>query len=245
MKRVLSLILALALLLPVLSLAELDEDDFSSEELVEDVDLDEDYEFDEEGNMVLKDDESGESFDLTGVSEEDIEKLASQYELDDSIDPKELEINENLPDNIINILLIGLDVKGTKKEKKLTEQGKYAKRSDVLIILSLNTSDGSIKLSSIARNTFVEVPGRKMWCQTLLGGKITQTCKSQPSHLWFPTSDALSVWLGKFACLLTSQQPSHIPRTLVKLLYFILNPTHLLSTNNLAPIDRELEVKRW
>lgn len=161
MKRVLSLILALALLLPVLSLAELDEDDFSSEELVEDVDLDEDYEFDEEGNMVLKDDESGESFDLSGVSEEDIEKLASQYELDNSIDPKELEINENLPDNIINILLIGLDVKGTKKEKKLTEQGKYAKRSDVLIILSLNTSDGSIKLSSIARNTFVEVPGRK------------------------------------------------------------------------------------
>lgn len=75
-----------------------------------------------------------------------------------------------------------------------------------------------------------------LWCQTLLGGKITQTCKSYPSHLWFPTSDALSVWLGKFACLLTSQQPSHIPRTLVKLLYFILNPTHLLSTNNLASI---------
>ena len=53
MKRILSLILALALLLPVLSLAELDEEDFSSEELVEDVDLDEDYEFDEDGNMVL------------------------------------------------------------------------------------------------------------------------------------------------------------------------------------------------
>ena len=74
-------------------------------------------------------------------------------------------------------------------------------------------------------------------CQTLLGGKITQTCKSQPSHLWFPASDALSVWLSKVACLLTSQQPSHIP-TLIKLLYFILNPAHLFSTDNLAPIPQ-------
>ena len=57
--------------------------------------------------------------------------------------------------------MIGLDVRGTKKEKLLTEQGKYSKRSDVLIVLSINMNDGSIKLSSIARNTYVEVPGRK------------------------------------------------------------------------------------
>lgn len=31
----------------------------------------------------------------------------------------------------------------------------------MLIVLSLNLSDGTVKLSSIARNTYVEVPGRK------------------------------------------------------------------------------------
>ena len=157
MKRFLSLLLALCLLLPVLALAELDEEELTFEE----EDLDEGYEFDADGNLILRDDETGETFELTAVSEEDIEKLASQYELDASIDPTELEINENLPDNVINILLIGLDVKGTKEKKLLTQQGEYAKRSDVLLILSLNLGDGTIKLSSIARNTYVEVPGRK------------------------------------------------------------------------------------
>ena len=156
MKRFFALILALALLLPLFVYAEQDET-----ELTEDVDLDEDYSFDEEGNLLLKDEETGETYSLSAISEEDIEKLASQYELDESIDPNELEINENLPDDVINILLIGLDVRGTKKEKLLTEQGKYSKRSDVLIVLSINQNDGSIKLSSIARNTYVEVPGRK------------------------------------------------------------------------------------
>ena len=156
MKRLFALILALALLLPLFVYAEQAEN-----EDLEDIDLDEDYSFDEEGNLLLRDDETGETYSLSAVSEEDIEKLAAQYEPDESIDPNELEINENLPDDIVNILLIGLDVRGTKKEKLLTEQGKYSKRSDVLIVLSLNLNDGSIKLSSIARNTYVEVPGRK------------------------------------------------------------------------------------
>ncbi|MBR2661518.1 MAG: LCP family protein [Clostridia bacterium] len=157
MKRILSLVLILALLLPVMAFAELDEEDLS----FEDIDLDDGYEYDDEGNLFLRDDETGETFELAGISEEDIESLASQFEPDSSIDPNELELNENLPDNIVNILLIGLDVKGTKDKKLLKDQGEYAKRSDVLMILSLNMADGSIKLSSIARNTFVEVPGRK------------------------------------------------------------------------------------
>ena len=156
MKRLFALILALALFLPLFVYAEQEDT-----ELTEDIDLDEDYSFDEEGNLLLRDDETGETYSLSAISEEDIEKLATQYELDESIDPNELEINENLPDDVINILLIGLDVRGTKKEKLLTEQGKYSKRSDVLIVLSINMNDGSIKLSSIARNTYVEVPGRK------------------------------------------------------------------------------------
>lgn len=161
MKRLFALFLTFTLLLPVFSYAEPDEEDFSSDEITEELDLDEDYSFDEEGNLILQDEETGETYSISALNEEDIEKLASQYEMDDTIDPNELEINKNLPDDVINILLIGLDVRGTKKEKLLTEQGKYAKRSDVLIVLSLNLNDGSIKLSSIARNTYVEVPGRK------------------------------------------------------------------------------------
>ena len=161
MKRLFALILALSLLLPVFVHAEQDDEESGSAEMTEELDLDEDYSFDDEGNLILRDDETGETYSLSALSEEDIDKLAAQYEMDDSIDPNELEINENLPDNIINILLIGLDVRGTKKEKLLTEQGKYSKRSDVLIVLSLNLDDGSIKLSSLARNTYVEVPGRK------------------------------------------------------------------------------------
>ena len=161
MKRLFALILAFSLLLPVFVHAEQDEEDSGSAEMTEELDLDEDYSFDDEGNLILRDDETGETYSLSALSEEDIDKLAAQYEMDDSIDPNELEINENLPDNIVNILLIGLDVRGTKKEKLLTEQEKYSKRSDVLIVLSLNLDDGSIKLSSLARNTYVEVPGRK------------------------------------------------------------------------------------
>ena len=161
MKRLFALILAFSLLLPVFVHAEQDEEDSGSAEMTEELDLDEDYSFDDEGNLILRDDETGETYSLSALSEEDIDKLAAQYEMDDSIDPNELEINENLPDNVVNILLIGLDVRGTKKEKLLTEQGKYSKRSDVLIVLSLNLDDGSIKLSSLARNTYVEVPGRK------------------------------------------------------------------------------------
>ena len=61
---------------------------------------------------------------------------------------------------MINILLLGLDVKGTKDKKLLKDQGQYAKRADVQMILSINTTDGSIKLTSIARNTLVDIPDR-------------------------------------------------------------------------------------
>ena len=46
------------------------------------------------------------------------------------------------------------------KEEDPTDNS-VAKRSDVLMILSINTEEGTIKLTSIARNTYVEIPGRK------------------------------------------------------------------------------------
>ena len=182
MKKLIALFLILALFLPVLSLAESEDDEFdeggeeeiiyeddSSDDDIEIEDLDPDsYHIDENGNMV---------FVLGDIelSAEDIEKLQNheaEIELDSSVtvDPASLYINPNLPDNVINILLIGVDARGTKDVQHLSKQIRLdnsspnksiSKRSDVMIILSIDLSTGSIKLTSIARNTYVEIPGRK------------------------------------------------------------------------------------
>lgn len=153
MKQFLALLLAICLLIPAAVSAE--EDDLMIEEIVEEVTLDDD------GNEVLVDSETGEGFVISSADQDKLDDLIAQYEVDDSVSPDTLEMNPNLPDSVINILLIGVDVKGTSTEKMLKDQEKYAKRSDVMMILSFNRDDGSIKLTSIARNTYVEVPGRK------------------------------------------------------------------------------------
>ena len=185
MKKLFALLLILSLFLPVFSLAEnegeddLYDDDGEETIVYEDDDPsgdDDDVETEDLGSFSV--DENGNTVFSMGdyeLSEEDIAKLAdyeAEIELDSSVsvDPSTLFINENLPDNVINILLIGVDVRGTKKIQKLSEQIRldnsspnpsYSKRSDVLIILSIDTDTGSIKLTSIARNTYVEIPGRK------------------------------------------------------------------------------------
>ena len=160
MKRLISLLLVLSLLLPVLAFAEMDEEELSMTEIEEDIDLDEE-----------ENEEAGEGFELSSGDEQRIEDITENYELDTSVDPEALFLNENLPDNVLNILLIGVDARGTKELQKLSDQMRRSddepkdksvpKRSDVLIILSVNLDDFSIKLSSIARNTFVEIPDRK------------------------------------------------------------------------------------
>lgn len=151
MKRLLALLLCFSLMLPVFALGEDEEEDIDFSELIE-----EDVDVDEEGNIITRDSE-GEDNDF---SDEDMDSLAAAFDLDESVDPSELELNTNLPDDVINILLLGLDVKGTKDKKLLKDQDQYAKRADVQMILSINTTDGSIKLTSIARNTLVDVPDR-------------------------------------------------------------------------------------
>ena len=148
MKRLLALLLCLSLLLPVFAFAE---EDIDFNELIE-----EDVDVDEEGNIIAPDGENEDN----DFSDEDMDSLADAFDLDESVDPTELELNTNLPDDVINILLLGLDVKGTKDKKLLKDQGQYAKRADVPTTLSINTTDGSIKLTSIARNTLVDIPDR-------------------------------------------------------------------------------------
>ena len=145
LKRQLSLLLALSLcmgLLPGFALAEEEEeeelslDDFSFTEL-------EDYELDE--------------LDLTITDEiqETIEDLDA-WEIDTSVDPDSLEINTELPDNIINILLIGID-----SRSKAMEADKGLQHNDVNMILSINKDTGELRLTSILRDLYVEIPGYK------------------------------------------------------------------------------------
>ncbi len=149
MKRLFALLLAFTMLLPVFAAAELDEDDLDYEEIVEDVDLDEE-DPDEEGF------DSAPVTDAEPLSEELRNELLASLESADYV-PKELDndnlyINKNLPDNIINILLIGVDTRNDKLEEN------DVKLADVQMILSLDTANGSVKLSSILRDTLVINP---------------------------------------------------------------------------------------
>ena len=108
-------------------------------------------------------DEGGEESDaaaedaveLTPEEEAMLDALASQLEnatMDTEVDLDNLELNEKLPDHVVNILLLGVDNRSVELQTG---------RSDATIICSINTQTGAITLSSIARDTAVEVPGYK------------------------------------------------------------------------------------
>jgi LCP family protein required for cell wall assembly len=62
----------------------------------------------------------------------------------------ELNPNKNLPEDWTNILLLGTDDRDANSS---------AGRTDVMIIASLNPDTGEIKLNSLARDMFVQIPG--------------------------------------------------------------------------------------
>ena len=147
MKRILSLLLVLCLFLPALSFAELEEDDFSSDELEEEILLDDEEE---------EDDSTPENAVTETLSEDLRNELAGSLEASDyvatELDTSNLYINENLPDDVINILLIGVDTRNPELEEN------DVKLADVQMILSLDTKTGTVKLSSILRDTLVTNP---------------------------------------------------------------------------------------
>ncbi len=147
MKKTLSLLLALCLLLPLLPGA-MAEDDLEIEEVVEEIVLDED------GNEVIIDEETGEVFVLTDAEQEALEALIQDETPDDSVDPDTLEINPNLPDTVINILLVGVDTRTDNPQEIIG-------RGDTEIIVSISRETGSIKMISILRDSYVTVPGYK------------------------------------------------------------------------------------
>ena len=144
MKRILSLLLVLALLLPVLAWAELDEDELEYDDIIEEVDLDD------------EDDSASEAADAVPLSEDLQSELMSSLEsaeyMPTELDSSNLYINENLPDNVINILLIGVDTRNAELEEN------DVKLADVQMILSIDPDAGTVKLSSILRDTLVTNP---------------------------------------------------------------------------------------
>ena len=142
MKRILALFLALTLFLPVLAFAELDEEELEFEEFDPD-------DIPEESSSA-----SG-SIEMTDeMADELLKNLEAEDENTASIDVDSLYINPNLPDHVINILLLGVDT----REDTIGSDDHTVKRADVQLILSFNTETGELKLTSIPRDTLVINP---------------------------------------------------------------------------------------
>ena len=113
------------------------------------------------GDTIVIDTEDVQSAeDEVYIPDED-EELASAIEIldaeiDDTVDPTKLDLNENLPDHVVNILLVGIDGRTADMDSKNSTQ-----HGDVQIIVSINKKDGSIKLTSVLRDLYVTIPGYK------------------------------------------------------------------------------------
>ena len=149
MKKLTALLMALCLLLPGALLAE--DEEISILDVVEEVNLDEG----EKPAEDAEDAEGGEELFISDEVQEAMEAVENlEADIDDSINPDDLELNPNLPDNVVNILLVGVDTRSTTLDDGL-------QHGDVQIILSINKDTGSVKLTSILRDLYVTIPGYK------------------------------------------------------------------------------------
>ena len=151
LKRLISLILALMMMIPaalaedVVIMVEADGEVTEIEGLSEEEDSDAlaeaAAELTEEEEALMADIMSNLSADEEGEIDED--EAANQANL---------ECNQDLPNHVVNILLLGIDNRSVELETG---------RSDAMIICSINRETGSVKLTSIARDTAVQIPGYK------------------------------------------------------------------------------------
>jgi len=151
MKRILALVLCFCLLLPLVSFAEEEEDDLIVEDIIEEtVTLP-----DPDSEDVFVDEDTGETFYLTEEEQQKLDAILDEEpEEDAGIDPDSLDKNPNLPENVINILLIGVDTRSKDPQEILG-------RGDTQIIVSINQDTGAIKMTSILRDSLVPIPGYK------------------------------------------------------------------------------------
>ena len=157
-KRLVSLFCVLALLMSILPAALSEEDSevsfFGTEvkEELDEEDLAQWEQWEQEETTVTPGDEEA-SIALEDLDAEHAQMLAELGDGDTAdIDLSQLEANPDLPSDYVNILLLGVD-----SRTNITNTG----LSDVIMILSIHKQTGEIKLSSIARDTAVTVPGYK------------------------------------------------------------------------------------
>ena len=151
MKRILALVMALCMLLPAVVLAE--DEELSLTEIVEDVVLEvEDAEEADETEEAGDTEDEDDGLMISDEAMESIEILDA--EIDETVDPDSLDLNENLPDNVVNILLVGVDTRSTDMDEGY-------QHGDVQIICSINKDTGSVKLTSLQRDLYVAIPGYK------------------------------------------------------------------------------------
>ena len=82
---------------------------------------------------------------------DEAEEAPLDVPVDERITVEDLAVTEDLPDEWMNILLLGTDVRDTDD---------YG-RSDSMIVLSVNLAEGKAKLSSFMRDIWVKIPGVK------------------------------------------------------------------------------------
>ena len=146
MKKALSLLLALCVLLP-LSVSAEEDDDLLIEEIVEEA-----VPETEDGNVFV-DEETGETFVLTEEEQQKLDDILEDLpEEEEGIDPDSLDLNPNLPDRVINFLLIGVDTRSRDPQEIIG-------RGDTQIIVSVDREAGTVKMTSILRDTVVPIPG--------------------------------------------------------------------------------------
>ncbi len=143
LKRILSLMMALCLLLGGVAVAE--DEEYSLSDLIISV---------EEEPAEVVEEEAEEDIYIDDEISELIGSLELDMELDteNAIDPASLDLNPNLPDNVVNILLVGVD-------GRTDDIASGSKHGDVQIIVSINKDDGSIKMTSVLRDLYVNIPG--------------------------------------------------------------------------------------
>lgn len=144
MKRLLALLLLLCMVLPMMAAAE---EGSALPELEDEIVID------------TEDAYNAEDAEDEVYIPEDGEELASAVEIldaeiDDTVDLTKLNLNQNLPEDVVNILLIGVDGRSSDLDKG-TQHG------DVQIIVSINKKEGTLKLTSVLRDLYVTIPGYK------------------------------------------------------------------------------------
>ena len=150
MKKLIALIMALCLL-PLAVFAEEggEEDDMLIEEVLE-----EPLEVGPDGVSTFVDEATGETYYLSEEEHQKLDGLIEDQQEEEEIDPDSLELNQNLPENVMNILLIGVDTRTNDPQEIIG-------RGDTQIIVSVNRETGVIKMTSILRDTYVTIPGYK------------------------------------------------------------------------------------